>query len=109
MQDNPYQPPPETRGILRDEEQNGTDHFASATKATLQQKQVPKPASSNQHHFWIALAACPLAGPILTILMITTLGFLFQASGWEFQGKVFLIDVSIELLQLRVKPQSCFS
>ena len=83
MQDNPYQPPPETHGILRDEEQNGTDLFASATKATLQQKQVPKPTPSNQHHFWIALAACPLAGPILTILMITALGFFFLASGAE--------------------------
>ncbi|MGC6444430.1 MAG: hypothetical protein ACON4H_17395 [Rubripirellula sp.] len=83
MQDNPYQPPPDTNRVSPERQQTDTNHSTSAAWGDLQGNGTIKRASSNQHHFWIALAACPLAGPILTILMITGLGFLYQASGTE--------------------------
>ncbi len=83
MQDNPYQPPSETHRVSSEKQQTNTDHSTAAAWGKLQGNGTNERVSSNQHHFWIALAACPLAGPILTILMITGLGFLYQASGTE--------------------------
>ena len=33
------------------------------------------------HRFWIALGVCPMTGPILTILSVTVMGFIYQSSG----------------------------
>jgi len=62
MQENPYSPP-------------------SDLSPTLTEKRGTRTDTGSDHRFWIALGVCPMTGPILTILSVTVMGFIYQSSG----------------------------